>query len=569
MTDRGPRGVRYRRAPMFAVGSRVDRFELVAKLGQGGQGSVWSAVDLVDGGSRALKLVPLLGVKEATRERMRREARALSTISHPGIVRCHGLFESFDPGVLGLVLELVSGRSLEQSLDDPRLDRAHRELVLEHLADALAHLHDRGLVHRDLKPANVMVANDFWSSPRAPGCVKLVDFGIAVREHEERRVTEDGHFIGTVPYVPPESMDPRQFHGSALSPRVDVFALGVLASVLLVGRHPTGLALGATAVEFVSAYRAGLAAPLDEAVPRALSACWEPVAERRPATAGDVLRALRAATAPSSTTGARTEPTPVPAATRATATRNPARPEPTVPAAPLPPPPVRQARQAPAAQHRPEPAGRGGCAWALVVLAALLVLALALVASVGLLASVLTYMPRSTPTAPPTTAPPTVPAAPPAPPVAPTPREAPACCPGWRTGGCFQEVDARSCQQPIRGRVRLRLHNVLTSIGPLQQSHPRATVSLRAGRASVAVPIASARGCGASELLELDPSELTSGISVTVVDGSRTLFSGVAAHRDPVLRSAICKGLIFSQATLRPRPGSSLAVTRLEFVLDQ
>ncbi len=550
---------------MFAVGSRVDRFELTAKLGQGGQGSVWSARDLVDGSTRALKLVPLLGVKEATRERMRREARTLSTIAHPGVVRCHGLFERFEPGVLGIVLELVQGRSLEQSLDDPRLDRAHRELVLEHLADALAHLHERGLVHRDLKPANVMLSADFWAAPRAPGSVKLVDFGIATHEHDDRRITEAGHFIGTVPYVPPESMDPRLFPGSALSPRVDVFALGVLASVLLSGRHPTGLPMNASAVEFLGAYRAGqLATPPEAVVPRVLSACWDPAAERRPATAAEVLRALRAVTTPSATAGPRTEPTPPPGSATTAAAPGP---EATVPASPL---------HASPPQVPARGASRGVWPWVLLVgvpfaLAGFIVVLGALAGSVWLARRAVTRAPRSPGAAPEPTPTPAAPTPPTTqvPTVTPPARQEATCCSPRRSGDCFQKRDHPSCEQPLRGRVRLRLYRAVTPQGSLQVIHPNAAVELRGARHSALVPLANQPRCGASKSLVVDASELTAGITVTVMDGSAKLYRALAKHDTAVKQSAICEGLVFDGKHLAPSSGpSSYAVTRLEFVVD-
>lgn len=96
------------------AGDRIDRYTLLRPLGKGGQGSVWQVVDPLDEGSlRALKIVQLADAGQAAFVRARREAKILAHLTHPSLCACYGLFEDLDRGLVGVVLDLVQGRSLE------------------------------------------------------------------------------------------------------------------------------------------------------------------------------------------------------------------------------------------------------------------------------------------------------------------------------------------------------------------------------------------------------------------------------------------------------------------------
>ncbi|MCA9596391.1 MAG: serine/threonine protein kinase [Myxococcales bacterium] len=238
------------------VGQRVDRFELTAPLGAGGQGAVWKAKDpLHPERPRALKLIPLGLARSGDLERARREARALARLDHPSLVPCDALFEDLRAGLLGLVMDFVDGASLRKANHDPRFDSRHRALALCHVASALSYLHQSGVVHRDLKLDNVLVADSFWTTPEEPGGVKVVDLGIAVVAETRERLTAVGSVVGTVPYLAPELLDPGSFPGEATDPAVDVFAFGVLGWQVISGEHPTGLASTSGPYEFAEAYR--------------------------------------------------------------------------------------------------------------------------------------------------------------------------------------------------------------------------------------------------------------------------------------------------------------------------
>ncbi len=243
---------------MLAPGQNVDRYRLVAPLGSGGQGTVWRVEDpLAPGVLRAAKLLDLAGASAAAAERVRREARALHTLDHPSLVRCHAVFEDLPSHTLGLLLDYVDGESLEVAARRPELDFARRVIVLRHVAAALAYVHGLGVVHRDVKPANVLITRGFWTNPDDPRGVKLVDFGIATSAHDAEGLTRTGHVVGTSGFLAPEQLDPRLGAPQA-TPAVDVFALGVLAWDLLAGHHPTGLERGAAPMEYAVVYAAAL-----------------------------------------------------------------------------------------------------------------------------------------------------------------------------------------------------------------------------------------------------------------------------------------------------------------------
>ena len=209
------------------VGRTVGQYHVDRILGQGGMGVVYQATDLRLGRVVALKAISPDAVRdEARRERLRREARAAASLTHPGIAMVHAL-EEFG-GDLFIVGEFVPGETLRDELHRGPVNPAALLQTTIELAQALAAAHDHGVVHRDLKPENVI---------RTPsGQVKILDFGLArMRETpgSPANLTQDGTLFGTPGYMSPEQLRYQSVDG-----RSDLFSLGVMLYELMTGEHP-------------------------------------------------------------------------------------------------------------------------------------------------------------------------------------------------------------------------------------------------------------------------------------------------------------------------------------------
>ncbi|MFM2161022.1 MAG: hypothetical protein RLZZ383_534 [Pseudomonadota bacterium] len=208
---------------MLAPGARVGRWSLQRRLGHGGAGQVWEAVEDGEVRSVALKLCPLGSLHL---DELGREVEALAAVKHPRIVRVcdHGV----DAGFAWVAFERVHGTDLEGVVAAwravPPEDRwARAERILRDLVDALEAVHAAGMLHRDLKPANVLVDVD--------GHATLTDFGIA--RDAGARPTAVGQLVGTVAYMAPEVIEARP-----IDARADLYGLGGVLYTLLTGRRP-------------------------------------------------------------------------------------------------------------------------------------------------------------------------------------------------------------------------------------------------------------------------------------------------------------------------------------------
>ncbi|MGH8957224.1 MAG: serine/threonine-protein kinase, partial [Acidimicrobiia bacterium] len=197
-----------------------DRYELLEVLASGGMATVWRARDTRLNRFVALKRPHPAPAEHKVHERMAREAQAAAGVSHPNLVTM------FDTGVdkAGpyLVMELVAGPTLAAPGRD--IPPAEALRIGAQLADALATVHDAGVVHRDIKPSNVILAED---GPR------LTDFGIASIEESTSELTLPGTVLATPSYAAPEVLA-----GGAPTPASDVFSLAALIYGLVGGRAP-------------------------------------------------------------------------------------------------------------------------------------------------------------------------------------------------------------------------------------------------------------------------------------------------------------------------------------------
>ena len=194
------------------------RYRLQERLGTGGAGDVWRAVDERLGAPVAVKLLHDTRPDQAAR--LAREARELARLAHARIVRCTDCDPEHDPPYL--VMELVEGGTLRDR--DLPLPAGEVRAVLDAMLEALEAAHAAGVTHRDLTPSNVLLDRT--------GGVVVTDFGLA-RSGREPRVTASGILVGT-----PEYMAPEQARGEAPAPAGDLYAAGAIAFELLAGRLP-------------------------------------------------------------------------------------------------------------------------------------------------------------------------------------------------------------------------------------------------------------------------------------------------------------------------------------------
>jgi len=205
------------------IGSKILHYQITEKLGEGGMGEVFLAED-----SRLHRRVALKFLNQSFREdreahdRLVREARAASQLSHANIVSIHAIEETDDH--LFIVMEYVEGRSLRDAIKSGEIDA---ETALNYAGQTLAGLasaHEKDLVHRDIKSDNIKVTDK--------GVVKVLDFGLA-RSAGAADNTRFGSSAGTPAYMAPE-----QVHGEKADQRSDMFSFGVVFYEMLTGQRP-------------------------------------------------------------------------------------------------------------------------------------------------------------------------------------------------------------------------------------------------------------------------------------------------------------------------------------------
>jgi serine/threonine protein kinase/Flp pilus assembly protein TadD len=223
------------------VGSTVSHYKITRQLGAGGMGVVYEAEDTRLGRNVAVKFLSEVLQQDAPMlERFQREARASSSLNHPGICTVHSIEQH--EGKQFIVMELLEGKTLAERMGRQPFEIGELLEVAIQVADALESAHSKGIVHRDLKPANLFL------SPS--GKVKVLDFGLAKIErvgrvddetmsdtthkrHQSADLTVAGTVLGTVYYMSPE-----QARGLPTDARTDLFSLGAVLYQFATGTAP-------------------------------------------------------------------------------------------------------------------------------------------------------------------------------------------------------------------------------------------------------------------------------------------------------------------------------------------
>jgi eukaryotic-like serine/threonine-protein kinase len=194
----------------LSAGACLGPYRVERKLGEGGMGEVYRAVD-----TRLGRAVAIKTTREQFSDRFNREARAISSLNHPHICTL------YDVGPNYLVMELVEGETIAARLKSGPLPVKTALLYASQILAALAEAHEKGIIHRDLKPGNIMIAKS--------GGIKVLDFGLAKSEHDDS-LTASRTVMGTPAYMAPE-----QREGRPADARSDIYSFGCVLYEMLTG----------------------------------------------------------------------------------------------------------------------------------------------------------------------------------------------------------------------------------------------------------------------------------------------------------------------------------------------
>ena len=210
------------------IGAKIgpdERYTIQRKVGEGGMGVVFEALEDARGRRIAIKFLNTDGGGNSeTLQRFRREGSRFAKIRHPNIVRVYGMGRA--RGMLYIASEFVDGVDLYHIMkQEGAMDIEKALSIVEDVARGLGEAHGCGVIHRDLKPENIMITGE--------GAVKVLDFGIAKDLNASVALTVKGAYLGTPSYSAPE-----QIRGEDIDGRADIFSLGVILYELVTGESP-------------------------------------------------------------------------------------------------------------------------------------------------------------------------------------------------------------------------------------------------------------------------------------------------------------------------------------------
>ena len=299
----------------LSAGTRLGPYEIQRRIGAGGMGVVYGALDSRLGRSVAIKVLPAALIDDDDRlRRFEKEARMIGALNHPNLVTLHDV--GHHEGAPYLVTELLTGTSLRTRLDSGRLSTRESLRIATEIARGLAAAHGAGVGHRDIKPDNLFLTED--------SRVKVLDFGVAKLRRDQADLGNAATIGGNVsaqgpgpqPPLPgevtatgtgvvigtPGYMSPEQLAGGEVDARTDLFALGVVMFEMLTGRRPFA---APTHVEesyaIMKLAPAELPASIPAAVARVVMRCLEKRPDARFQAAADLAFALDAISERSST----------------------------------------------------------------------------------------------------------------------------------------------------------------------------------------------------------------------------------------------------------------------------
>ena len=271
-------------------GARLGPYVIEHLLGAGGMGEVYKARDTRLDRTVAVKVLPSAFSDDPTlKQRLEREARAISALDHPNICALYDI--GSESGTDYIVMQYLTGETLGARLQRGPMSAGEVCTIGAQIASALAAAHRHGIVHRDLKPGNIMIGRDG---------VRLLDFGLAKQqgavftsdETATTPLTGARTIVGTLHYMPPE-----QLEGRTVDSRTDIFALGAVLYEMATGRRAFDGDSTASLIAAIMTGRRAAIATVAPAVPPSLAKtidrCLEPDPEDRWQSAGDLAYALR------------------------------------------------------------------------------------------------------------------------------------------------------------------------------------------------------------------------------------------------------------------------------------
>jgi len=209
----------------YPPGTVFGPYELKSRIARGGMGVIYLAFDRSLHREVAIKILSSdLRDSPEYLQRFLQEARMTAQMDHPNIISIFSITE--EKGEVCVAMQLVKGRNIAQLLKEKTQFELNEALMITRaVASALAYAHERGLIHRDIKPDNIMIDEQKR--------VKVMDFGIARDLSMKKRITQEGHFMGTIHYSAPE-----QWSSDTPDPRSDIYSLGIVLFEMLSGKLP-------------------------------------------------------------------------------------------------------------------------------------------------------------------------------------------------------------------------------------------------------------------------------------------------------------------------------------------